>query len=99
MSRNIFINNKDIIMTDNNNNKNNKTPTKNISSDHDADVGPLDDNETTTIADHVQEKPECSGGCVVYKFKSRPPYEGFILILIIILITALLLWWLSYKFL
>jgi hypothetical protein len=53
---------------------------------------------TTTIVDHVQERPEHSNHCVVYKFRSRPPYEGFILILVIVLITALLIWWLNSKF-
>lgn len=53
---------------------------------------------TTTVLDHSQDSPEVSGSCVVYKFRSRPPYEGFILILVIILITALFLWWLNSKF-
>ena len=52
----------------------------------------------TTVADHIQEHPEHSNSCVVYKFKSRPPYEGFILILIIVLIVVLLIWWLNHKF-
>jgi hypothetical protein len=52
-------------------------------------------SNTTTILDHAQDKPD--GTCVVYKFRSRPPYEGFILILIIVLITALFIWWLNSK--
>lgn len=56
------------------------------------------DSVTTTIIDHVQDRPEHSNQCVVYKFRSRPPYEGFILILIIVLLTALLIWWLNSKF-
>ena len=53
---------------------------------------------TTTIVDHIQERPEHSNHCVVYKFRSRPPYEGFILILVIVLLTALFIWWLNSKF-
>lgn len=56
------------------------------------------DSVTTTIIDHVQDRPESSNHCVVYKFRSRPPYEGFILILVIVLLTALLIWWLNSKF-
>lgn len=54
---------------------------------------------TTTIVDHVQDRnSDTSNTCVVYKFRSRPPYEGFVLILIIVLLTALLIWWLNSKF-
>jgi hypothetical protein len=56
------------------------------------------DSATTTIIDHIQDRPEHSSHCVVYKFRSRPPYEGFILILVIVLLTALLIWWLNSKF-
>ena len=35
--------------------------------------------------------------CVVYKFQSRPPYEGFVLILVIVVIVVVLLWWLTTK--
>lgn len=56
------------------------------------------DSITTTIIDHVQDRPEHSNQCVVYKFRSRPPYEGFILILIIVILTALFIWWLNSKF-
>jgi hypothetical protein len=56
------------------------------------------DSVTTTIIDHIQDRPEHSNQCVVYKFRSRPPYEGFILILVIVLLTALLIWWLNSKF-
>jgi hypothetical protein len=54
---------------------------------------------TTTIADHIQDRHyDNTNTCVVYKFKSRPPYEGFILILVIVLITVLFIWWLNGKF-
>ena len=54
---------------------------------------------TTTIADYRPDgSEESTGSCVVYKFRSRPPYEGFILILIIVLITVFFLWWLNSKF-
>lgn len=35
--------------------------------------------------------------CIIYKFHSRPPYEGFVLILVIVIIAILLLWWLNSK--
>ena len=35
-----------------------------------------------------------SNKCIVYKFRSRPPYEGFILLLIIVLITIIIIKWL-----
>ena len=54
---------------------------------------------TSTIADYVQydnNKDDIhSNSCVVYKFRSRPPYEGFVLILFIVLITVLFIWWLN----
>ena len=50
---------------------------------------------TTTIIDHIQDKPENTGSCTTYKFRSRPPYEGFILILVIILVAILFIWWLN----
>ena len=53
---------------------------------------------TTTVADHIQDKSSDDNTCVVYKFRSRPPYEGFILILVIVLITVLFIWWLNGKF-
>ena len=60
----------------------------------------IDDNDsnydiTTTIADHVVRNLDKN--CIIYKFQSRPPYEGFILILIIVLIAILFLWWLNTK--
>lgn len=48
----------------------------------------------TTIIDHNDSYNDQS--CVVYKFHSRPPYEGFVLILIIIIIVILFIWWLKY---
>lgn len=61
-----------------------------------------DNNDTTsltTIVDHVQDRADYSASsCVVYKFRSRPPYEGFILILLIVLITTLFIWWLNSRF-
>ena len=35
--------------------------------------------------------------CIVYKFQARPPYEGFVLILVIVVIAILLIWWLYSK--
>lgn len=61
----------------------------------------MDDNDTTsltTIVDHVQDRDDGSSSCVVYKFRSRPPYEGFVLILLIVLIAILFLWWLNSRF-
>lgn len=57
-----------------------------------------EENITTTIVDYKPDTTESTGSCVVYKFRSRPPYEGFILILVIVLITALFLWWLNSRF-
>ena len=54
-----------------------------------------DKNVTSTIADHSGNNSTQS--CVVYKFQSRPPYEGFILILVIVVIAILFIWWLNSK--
>lgn len=57
-----------------------------------------DNQETvsaTTLADHSGRYSDQS--CVVYKFHSRPPYEGFVLILIIVVIAIVLIWWLNSK--
>ena len=51
---------------------------------------------TSTIPDHSVKESE--QGCIVYKFQSRPPYEGFVLILIIVLLAILLIWWLTSRF-
>jgi hypothetical protein len=61
---------------------------------HDID-DKYNDEITSTIPDHTAKNLDQS--CVVYKFKSRPPYEGFILILIIVLISIILIWWLNKK--
>lgn len=54
---------------------------------------------TTTIVDHIQDRNNDNANtCVVYKFRSRPPYEGFVLILVIVLLTVLFIWWLNNKF-
>jgi hypothetical protein len=49
----------------------------------------------SSIPDHSVKPTE--QGCIVYKFQSRPPYEGFVLILIIVIIAIILLWWLNTK--
>ena len=46
--------------------------------------------DITTIADHLDDQPIQS--CTIYKFQARPPYEGFVLILVIIIIIILLIW-------
>ncbi len=51
-------------------------------------------SSTSTIIDHIG-KGSSDQACIVYKFQSRPPYEGFVLILVIIVIVILLLWWLN----
>jgi hypothetical protein len=53
-------------------------------------------DNTTTIPDHSVKGSDQT--CIVYKFQSRPPYEGFILILVIVIISILLIWWLSQSF-
>lgn len=50
---------------------------------------------TSTIPDHSIKGSDQA--CVVYKFQSRPPYEGFVLILIIVVLVVLLIWWLNSK--
>ena len=55
-----------------------------------------DEQNTSTIMDHNGSMGN-QGQCVVYKFRSRPPYEGFVLILIIVVICILLIWWLNSK--
>lgn len=54
------------------------------------------ENMTTTIVDHVQD--ENGSSCTVYKFSSRPPYEGFVLILVVVMFAILLIWWLVTHF-
>lgn len=50
----------------------------------------------TAVIDH-NNNLNSNQSCIVYKFRSRPPYEGFILILLIVVIAVVLLWWLSTK--
>lgn len=52
-------------------------------------------NKSTTLPDHVVRNLDQS--CIIYKFQSRPPYEGFVLILVIVLISILFIWWLNTK--
>lgn len=52
-------------------------------------------DNTSTIADYTNKDNDQS--CIVYKFQSRPPYEGFVLILVIVVISILLIWWLNSK--
>lgn len=52
---------------------------------------------TSTIVDHPGPNLSANQSCIVYKFRSRPPYEGFVLILIIVVISILLIWWLNSK--
>ncbi len=42
----------------------------------------------------IDGKIDKNNSCVVYKFRSRPPYEGYILILSIVVIAIILIWWL-----
>lgn len=56
-----------------------------------------DNLESSTFVDYT-DRHNSNHACIVYKFQSRPPYEGFILILFIIVIVILLLWWLNSKF-
>jgi hypothetical protein len=51
---------------------------------------------SSTIADH-SGRTGSEQSCVVYKFQSRPPYEGFVLILLIVVVAILLIWWLNSK--
>lgn len=53
------------------------------------------DKITTTIPDHSVKGSDQT--CIVYKFQSRPPYEGFVLILVIVVVIILLIWWLNSK--
>lgn len=77
-----------------------KKNNKNVKKNTDNESIPNSDTLTTTFIDHVQDTSSgnASTTCVVYKFRSRPPYEGFVLILLIVLLTALLLWWLNGRF-
>lgn len=59
-----------------------------------SDNNKIDKHETSTVADHTS-RHNSDQTCVVYKFQSRPPYEGFILILIIVVIAIVLIWWLN----
>lgn len=52
--------------------------------------------DTSTIADH-SNKSSSDQACIVYKFQSRPPYEGFVLILVLVVIIILFIWWLNSK--
>lgn len=52
-------------------------------------------SETTTIADYNRMSPDQT--CIIYKFQSRPPYEGFILILVIAVFMVFVWWWLNSK--
>jgi len=54
------------------------------------------DTASSSIADH-SGKSSSDQACIVYKFQSRPPYEGFVLILVIVVIIVLLIWWLTSK--
>lgn len=54
------------------------------------------DTAVSSIADH-SGKGSSDQACIVYKFQSRPPYEGFVLILVIVVIVIVLLWWLTCK--
>jgi hypothetical protein len=54
-----------------------------------------DNDNTSTIADYSSKNNDHT--CIVYKFRSRPPYEGFVLILVIVVIAILLIWWLNSK--
>lgn len=56
-----------------------------------------DEPNTSTIMDHPGSNSSPNHSCIVYKFRSRPPYEGFVLILIIVVISILLIWWLNSK--
>lgn len=56
-----------------------------------------DEPNTSTIVDHSGTNLSNNQSCIIYKFRSRPPYEGFILILIIVVISILLIWWLNTK--
>lgn len=67
--------------------RNNNTPsTKGNNKDN-------DNAYTSTIPDHSVKGSDQT--CIVYKFQSRPPYEGFILILVIVVVAILLIWWLN----
>lgn len=52
------------------------------------------DTITSTIVNHDHKK-DINRSCVIYKFNARPPYEGFILILLIVVIAILLIYWLT----
>ncbi len=56
-----------------------------------------DELNTSTYVDHPGTNLSANQSCIVYKFRSRPPYEGFVLILIIVIISILLIWWLNSK--
>ena len=43
-----------------------------------------------TLPDSIHDT---RGPCIVYKFQSRPPYEGFILILVILMFIVIFVWW------
>ncbi len=42
----------------------------------------------------IDGKIDKNNSCTVYKFRSRPPYEGYVLILSIVVIAIILIWWL-----
>ncbi len=62
---------------------------------NDEDDNTSNTNTTTIMVDDVDRNRD--NACVVYKFQSRPPYEGFILILLIVVLAILLIWWLNSK--
>ena len=75
-----------------NTSKNNTSnSTKNISDNNNNNSSNKYNNYASTIADHTTTHNE---PCIVYKFQSRPPYEGFVLILVIMVIITLLIWYL-----
>lgn len=55
-----------------------------------------ENDNTSTIADYTSKNTD-DQTLIVYKFQSRPPYEGFVLILVIVVISILLIWWLNSK--
>jgi len=51
----------------------------------------LNDESSSPMMDSRRYRND---SCIVYKFHSRPPYEGFVLILLIVIISIILIWWL-----
>lgn len=55
----------------------------------------MSDREIDVLSSPVVDSRRYSDDqCIVYKFQSRPPYEGFVLILLIICIAIFMIWWL-----